>query len=778
LRYKKILRNIVINLLILSSVANLNVNRVYADTVLEQTITFDESSQQSRSKTINIPKIYKVNSISVNTGSISYSLSGEDLTINVGNGNATRNVYIPNKYAKYVSDYITNVTNEFGSTTNYSDSDGYSGALSKSGNSYVINTSVQPGSSKTATDSRSSSSNNLPSAVSYSDKDGYIGTLYGQGVTTSTVQTGGSYTPANSKTVSQTGGTITLSVYKKWNGSSWADAGSSVTGYTGSTLTYNDGSYSGTLTKIGGVTYTSGPYDYSPPSNPTVGQTYTSHYEAGFYTYSGTVTKPANDTRTYSTIYSQNYSGTVSQLSITVYTWQQNYSGTVYQGGYDNYYAYTATMKYSVDNVPPTLNLSQTPNNWINGNVSITATASDSESGVQKIKTPDGNFIYGSTANYTVSTNGTYNFITYDNVGNSTTKTITVSNIDRDMPTLTLTPSTNEWNNGNVVITTTATDASSGVKRINLPDGTYVNGANATFTATGNGTYSFTVEDNVGNTTTKVITVSNIDKDMPTLTLTPSSSNWISGNISITATATDASSGVKRIKLPDGTYVNNSSATFTATTNGTYNFEVEDNAGNKTTKAITLSTIDKITPDVVIVSDPAQEAWTNGSVTLKITASDGGSGVSNIKLPNNNLVYADLTNYVVNSNGTYTFTVTDKAGNTTTKSFVVNNIDNVAPTKPIISNNQSWTNSPKVTVTITPGSDNQSGVKEVHYKLEGVTTSGWLKYTVPFDITNEGITTIKARTVDNTGNYSEEMTSQVKIDRTAPENNGITIKKK
>lgn len=91
--------------------------------------------------------------------------------------------------------------------------------------------------------------------------------------------------------------------------------------------------------------------------------------------------------------------------------------------------SYKYTGEYRIDKVAPTLNLSQNPTIWTNDDVVITATASDSASGVKNIKLPNGTFVTGSSATYTVSTNGTYTFIAYDNAGNSTTTSITVTNI-------------------------------------------------------------------------------------------------------------------------------------------------------------------------------------------------------------------------------------------------------------------------------------------------------------------------------------------------------------
>jgi len=65
--------------------------------------------------------------------------------------------------------------------------------------------------------------------------------------------------------------------------------------------------------------------------------------------YSGTVNKPASDTREY--IYTQYYTGTVTAASEDTRIWRQDYSGTAYKSAtdYNNYkYAYNAVITYNV----------------------------------------------------------------------------------------------------------------------------------------------------------------------------------------------------------------------------------------------------------------------------------------------------------------------------------------------------------------------------------------------------------------------------------------------
>lgn len=112
-----------------------------------------------------------------------------------------------------------------------------------------------------------------------------------------------------------------------------------------------------------------------------------------------------------------------------VTTWAKNTSGQEQEQTYNvmNYNPYVG------DTTPPIggYNLSTTA--WTTGNVTINVTATDAQSGVKSITTPDGTTVAGPTCSYKVSGNGTYNFVLTDNAGNTCTYPVTVSNIDRSV---------------------------------------------------------------------------------------------------------------------------------------------------------------------------------------------------------------------------------------------------------------------------------------------------------------------------------------------------------
>ena len=153
------------------------------------------------------------------------------------------------------------------------------------------------------------------------------------------------------------------------------------------------------------------------------------------------------------------------------------------------------------ENVAPTLELSQNPTEWTNGNVTITATAADTDGSVVSIKKPDGTVENAASTTYEVEQNGTYEFIATDNSGATATKTIKITNIDKVPPQGTPSIEQPTSKRRTAKITLKATDNESGVAKIILPDGTEVTSTTAEYEVTVPDTYTFKVIDVAGNET-------------------------------------------------------------------------------------------------------------------------------------------------------------------------------------------------------------------------------------------------------------------------------------
>lgn len=288
---------------------------------------------------------------------------------------------------------------------------------------------------------------------------------------------------------------------------------------------------------------------------------------------------------------------------------------------------------------------------WTNGKVTITVTANDNFSGVRDITLPDGTVVEDDTATYTVNVCGVYDFAIRDNCGNVLNYPVTVKNIDLIAPELSHTLKPDTWTNDKVTIQLTAKDpapedgyAPSGVDFITLPDGTVVDGDKADFDVTENGWYEFTVTDKAGNSSDYRVEVKNLDHLAPKAEYTITPENWTNQTVTIKVSTTDPApddgyepSGVKSIQLPDETVVEADSAEFVVKINGSYDFIVIDNAGNKITLTVPVKNIDLIKPTVDFhfahsegVSYPdygEKPEYYNKDITLTASAKDDASGI-------------------------------------------------------------------------------------------------------------------------------------------------------
>ncbi|MHA7965500.1 hypothetical protein ACX93W_15310, partial [Paenibacillus sp. CAU 1782] len=142
--------------------------------------------------------------------------------------------------------------------------------------------------------------------------------------------------------------------------------------------------------------------------------------------------------------------------------------------------------------------------------------------------------------------NGVYSVYVEDTAGNGALETIEVSNIFRQAPELTLTPSPSAPTNGNVVVGIEASvageAAGNSLAELRAAKGDqaaayFIGGGGedvlsaAEFIADENGTYSVYARDAAGNDKVETIEVSNIFRQAPELTLTPSPSAPTNGNV-------------------------------------------------------------------------------------------------------------------------------------------------------------------------------------------------------------------------------------------------------
>ncbi len=246
-----------------------------------------------------------------------------------------------------------------------------------------------------------------------------------------------------------------------------------------------------------------------------------------------------------------------------------------------------------------------------------------------------------------------------DAVGNTANGSITDIRIDKTAPVITFVSrlpaaNANGWNNTNVTVTWSCSDAVSGPVSPSV---------NQTLTTEGSNQSAIgTCTDLAGNTASNTQTGINIDKTAPVITLLsrtppPNAAGWNNTNVTVTWSCTDALSGPVAASLSQTLTAEgaNQSATGTCT----------DLAGSSSSNTQTVS-IDKTAPTVGITAPasyfPAKTTTyvINSAVASNYSCSDGLSGVSSLAAP-----VPSGSNFNTSAPGLNNFTVTcsDAAGN-------------------------------------------------------------------------------------------------------------------
>ena len=245
---------------------------------------------------------------------------------------------------------------------------------------------------------------------------------------------------------------------------------------------------------------------------------------------------------------------------------------------------------------------------------------------------------------------GTIYAVTFDGNNYSSAITATLDKIDKTPPTCSWNGESTSWTDANRTISAICSDSGSGCKVSNFSK-SYTSGT------TKNETLSYTMTDNVGNTTvcSKAVNVY-VDKTAPTCSWSGESTSWTNGNRTITATCNDSGSGCK---------TSNYSKSYTSgtTKNETLSYTMSDNVGHTIICSKTANVyVDKEAPSInysQILSDSGfnlsfsqTDSGEIQSITMSGTSS--ASGTSNL----------NLTNL---KTGTYTIVAKDKAGNSRKK---------------------------------------------------------------------------------------------------------------
>lgn len=237
-------------------------------------------------------------------------------------------------------------------------------------------------------------------------------------------------------------------------------------------------------------------------------------------------------------------------------------------------------------NKAPTVNLASNNTNLTNQNITLTATVSDTPFELDRYPYSwDGKASWTAQNYTTVSQNGTYTVFVKDNMGNTSTSSITVANIDKTAPTGTVTYDVTTPTKGNVTVTITSNEELQGVTGWNLSANKKV----LTKTYSEKKTEKVIIKDLAGNTKEVTVTVNNIDKQAPILNINYSNKFTTTDDITVTITANEEIAGIAGWTLSQNkralvkTYKNNTNVPETVT--------IRDLAGNGTTTVIEIKNI-------------------------------------------------------------------------------------------------------------------------------------------------------------------------------------------
>ena len=400
------------------------------------------------------------------------------------------------------------------------------------------------------------------------------------------------------------------------------------------------------------------------------------------------------------------------------------------------------TASYTLDNSGPIVTAALTPPanaaGWNNTGTTVGWTATDAGSGVASGPTPlsSSESVDGIVSRTSGAT---------DRLGNVGTGSLTVR-IDKAAPVITGVQVKNP--DGTSIVTFTCADGvGSGIATC-LASGATTNSK----TVQPGSTLVGTATDVAGNVSTRSVTVAAADTTAPTLsgkpTTAPNGNGWYAGDVVIGWSAADAESGVPT--PPSNATITGEGTGLTSTTTATNGVGL-----TITATSFPAVNIDRTAPRTNV--NGTSNAWTNGSLTFSLTATDTLSTVEKTQYAVDGGILQTGTTFTLSAEGEHavTYFSSDRAGNVEATQRATIRIDATAPAishqfSPLAADG-AWVNH-DVTVTFSCADQGGSGVASC---------------TAPVLSSAEGVQGVTGTATDGAGNTATDLAT-VRIDKTPP----------
>lgn len=205
--------------------------------------------------------------------------------------------------------------------------------------------------------------------------------------------------------------------------------------------------------------------------------------------------------------------------------------------------------------------------------------------------------------------------------------------------------------------------------------------ASGAYHVTQNGTYTLGIQASGADTSQRIsVVVDHIDNQAPVIKEFSAIGGWAQ-SATIRVQAEDQASGLHADAYSyDGGASWTSESSQSVSENGTYSVIVRDAVGNRTSAETTVTTIDKVPPEVQITTSPAVTDWYDGNLTITVQAADAQSGLADAAYSfDGGGSFLVGNSYQISGNTELKIVVVDRAGNRTEVAFSAQK--QVRPTK-------------------------------------------------------------------------------------------------